>query len=79
MPIYEYKCKICAGSVELFHKSLNIIEIPKCNNCGGENTLEKYISSPNFTLKGSGWYETDFKNSSKKIVVHGVSLKKRSF
>ena len=29
----------------------------------GKGTFEKKISAPAFKLNGSGWYETDFKNS----------------
>jgi len=28
--------------------------------------LKKLVSAAGFQLKGSGWYETDFKNSGKK-------------
>jgi predicted nucleic acid-binding Zn ribbon protein len=36
-----------------------------CTNCGADQ-LQKIISPTSFILKGQGWYETDFKNSSKK-------------
>jgi len=35
---------------------------PRC----GKNTLVKLISAPVFRLKGSGWYETDFKSENDK-------------
>jgi predicted nucleic acid-binding Zn ribbon protein len=28
----------------------------------------KLVSAPGFRLKGGGWYETDFKNGSKKNI-----------
>ena len=28
------------------------------------------ISSPSFRLKGSGWYETDFKTGNKKTILN---------
>jgi predicted nucleic acid-binding Zn ribbon protein len=31
---------------------------PKCDN----QNFVKQVSAANFKLKGSGWYETDFKN-----------------
>lgn len=37
----------------------------KCPECG-KNTLVKLISAPVFRLKGSGWYETDFKSENDK-------------
>jgi putative FmdB family regulatory protein len=36
-----------------------------CPACG-KPQLTKLISAAGFRLKGSGWYETDFKNSGKK-------------
>ena len=38
--------------------------IKVCSECGGE--LKKVISLGSFKLKGSGWYETDYKKSSSK-------------
>ena len=37
-------------------------QCPKCK----ESALKKLISAAAFRLKGTGWYETDFKNSGKK-------------
>ena len=34
-----------------------------CNECGAAE-LQKLISAVAFRLKGTGWYETDFKNGS---------------
>jgi hypothetical protein len=33
----------------------------KCPSCG-RRTMQKLVSAPVFRLKGSGWYETDFKS-----------------
>ncbi len=38
-----------------------------CPSCG-ETTLKKLLSAPVFRLKGSGWYETDFKTANKRNV-----------
>ena len=52
--------------------------LKKCPNCD-KNALNKLISSPSFRLKGSGWYETDFKTGNKKnIVESGTENKKDS-
>ena len=63
MPIYEYQCKSCEESVEKLQKMSDepLIECPKCN----KPSLKRVISSAGFRLKGTGWYETDFKNSGK--------------
>ena len=38
----------------------------KCPACGGEDSLLRLVSAAGFRLKGSGWYQTDFKNSGRK-------------
>jgi predicted nucleic acid-binding Zn ribbon protein len=37
----------------------------KCPECG-KSKLQRLVSAPQFRLKGSGWYETDFKGDSEK-------------
>jgi putative FmdB family regulatory protein len=60
MPFYEYECSNCRFYVEVLQK---ISEQPlrKCPSCG-KSSLKKLVSAPVFRLKGSGWYETDFKS-----------------
>lgn len=60
MPFYEYECGNCKFYSEVMQK---ISEAPlrKCPSCG-RNTFKRLISAPVFRLKGSGWYETDFKS-----------------
>jgi putative FmdB family regulatory protein len=67
MPIYDYKCSNCGQELEIIQK---FSDKPKtlCPNCG-EESLTKQISAPSFRLKGSGWYETDFKTGQKKNLV----------
>jgi putative FmdB family regulatory protein len=64
MPIYEYQCGACG---HVFDSLQKISEAPltKCPDCGAE-ALKKLVSAPAFRLKGSGWYETDFKTGDKK-------------
>ena len=64
MPIYEYACASCDPHLEALQK---ISEDPLvfCPECG-EESLRKKVSAAAFVLKGSGWYETDFKNSGKE-------------
>ena len=62
MPIYEYKCEECGSIFEYFQKiSDNELNVCKCPSKG---KVTKLISSSGFRLKGSGWYETDFKKKS---------------
>ena len=60
MPFYEYQCDACGHHLEALQK---ISEAPlrKCPDCG-KSKLRRLISPPVFRLKGSGWYETDFKS-----------------
>jgi len=64
MPIYEYACASCDHHLEALQKISEdpLIFCPEC----GEESLRKMVSAAAFVLKGSGWYETDFKNSGKE-------------
>jgi len=63
MPIYEYQCQSCGHQFEEIQR---ITDPPTtcCPECK-EKTVSKLISASQFKLKGSGWYETDFKNKPK--------------
>ncbi len=67
MPIYEYRCQSCNHELEALQK-LSDPELSDCPVCGQPN-LKKLISPVGFRLKGSGWYETDFKKSGQKNVA----------
>ena len=60
MPFYEYECQSCKFYTELMQK-ISDPPLVKCPSCG-KRTLQKLVSAPVFRLKGSGWYETDFKS-----------------
>ncbi len=64
MPIYEYDCGHCGHELEVIQK-MSDEPLAFCPECGKE-TLKKKLSAAAFQLKGSGWYETDFKGGSKK-------------
>ncbi|TAK54122.1 MAG: zinc ribbon domain-containing protein [Gammaproteobacteria bacterium] len=59
MPFYEYQCSGCGHHHEELQK-VSARPLRKCPGCG-RNTLRRLVSAPVFRLKGSGWYETDFK------------------
>lgn len=44
----------------------------ECPECGA-SALEKLVSAAAFRLKGSGWYETDFKSGNKRNVAQSDS------
>ena len=42
-----------------------LLDCPVCN----KPNLKRLLSAPSFRLKGSGWYETDFKKDNQRNVV----------
>jgi len=63
MPIYEYRCTQCGHKLEALQK-LSEAPLTLCPSCGKE-ALTKLVSAAGFQLKGSGWYQTDFRGGSK--------------
>ena len=64
MPTYEYKCLKCNYLFEQFQK-ITDDPVTECPNCKGK--VKRLISGgagPIF--KGSGFYQTDYKNTSKR-------------
>jgi putative FmdB family regulatory protein len=76
MPIYEYQCKSCEHEFEALQKMSddNLVNCPECD----KPELKKLISASAFKLKGSGWYESDFKNSKSKKAVAEKTPQKTS-
>lgn len=63
MPTYDYKCDNCGITFEYF-QSMKDNALETCNECGG--SLKRLIGAgagPIF--KGSGFYQTDYKNNGK--------------
>ena len=60
MPIYAYKCAACGFAKDVLQKMSDpaLTECPAC----GKSSFQKQLTAAGFQLKGSGWYETDFKN-----------------
>jgi putative FmdB family regulatory protein len=76
MPIYGYVCKSCEHRFDVLQKMSDdpLVHCPDC----GEPSLQKELSAPKFRLKGSGWYETDFKTGDKRNLHGGDTDKKAS-
>ncbi|NOX08935.1 MAG: zinc ribbon domain-containing protein [Gammaproteobacteria bacterium] len=74
MPIYEYRCENCEHQLEKIQKMSDdpLTDCPKCR----KPALKKIISAAAFRLKGNGWYETDFKQGSKKNIASSDNAKK---
>lgn len=67
MPIYEYQCRSCDHYLEALQKLSDPL-LTDCPECG-KPALKRLISAPNFRLKGSGWYETDFKSGNRRNIA----------
>ena len=67
MPIYEYRCDDCGHQFDAIQKMSDdpLVNCPSC----GKDALKKLLSAPSFQLKGTGWYETDFKTGDKKNIA----------
>ena len=66
MPIYEYKCKKCGNQFEVF-QGISDPEVKSCNVCKGK--VQKLVSLSSFSLKGSGWYVTDYKGKKPPVTA----------
>ncbi len=64
MPIYEYQCTNCEHEFDELQK-MDDAPLTDCPECATA-ALVKLVSAPSFRLKGSGWYETDFKKDNRK-------------
>ena len=64
MPIYAYKCSSCGHTQDVLQK-LSAQPLTDCPACGSA-TYAKQVTAPQFQLKGSGWYVTDFRGGGEK-------------
>ncbi|MEI8345311.1 MAG: FmdB family zinc ribbon protein, partial [Candidatus Omnitrophota bacterium] len=61
MPTYEYRCKKCRKSFDWF-QTMSSEPLKKCIHCKGP--VERQIGAgAGIIFKGSGFYQTDYKNS----------------
>lgn len=61
MPTYEYLCKNCGETIEVF-QSFSDKPLKKHKECGG--ALQKVFHARGIVFKGGGFYATDSKTSS---------------
>ena len=54
MPVYDYKCTQCSGTVEFKREFDDSIEPVCCNQ-----TMSRQWSSPGVVFNGTGFYSTD--------------------
>lgn len=63
MPTYQYECSACGHAFEAL-QSMSEKRLEKCPKCG-KKKLERLIGTgTGIIFKGSGFYETDYKNKS---------------
>jgi putative FmdB family regulatory protein len=62
VPTYSYRCAVCGHAFDI-HQSFSDAALTACPQCDG--ALRKVFSTPAVTFKGSGFYRTDSKSSSK--------------
>lgn len=60
MPIYVYRCSHCGHQQDVLQKMSDPL-LRTCPACG-RDTYEKQVTAAGFRLKGTGWYETDFRH-----------------
>ena len=75
MPIYEYQCAACGHEFDELQKMADepLTDCPECQKAA----LVKLVSAPSFRLKGSGWYETDFKKDKRKNLAEDSNGSKK--
>ena len=64
MPTYIFKNK---KTKEVFEIQMRISELDDYKSSNPQ--FSQIPTAPNFRLKGTGWYETDFKTGSKKNIA----------
>jgi putative FmdB family regulatory protein len=75
VPTYDYRCEKC-GAFEQF-QSIKEDALKVCPKCGSK--VERQISSNvGFVLKGSGFYQNDYKNNSPQASGCGSCSEKSS-
>lgn len=62
MPTYDYECKNCKKTMEIFQK-ISDEKLTKCPYCGKEKLHRLIGSGAGIIFQGTGYYCTDFKNS----------------
>jgi putative FmdB family regulatory protein len=63
MPTYEYTCKGCGETIEVF-QSFSEKPLRRHPECGGD--LQKVFHARGVVFKGSGFYSTDSRSSGSK-------------
>lgn len=72
MPTYTYECTKCGSKQDEFHGMSASPEVA-CSACGSTNVKRLLGIGAGLIFKGSGFYETDYKNKGKGNGTNGKS------
>jgi putative FmdB family regulatory protein len=75
MPTYTYQCQKCEHEMDVFHSMTENPKV-KCEACGSRRTKRLLGTGAGIIFKGSGFYETDYKNGRSKGKSKEESSKK---
>jgi len=65
MPTYTYECKKCGHQMDVFH-TMSATPRVRCEACGSTRMQRLLGTGAGIIFKGSGFYETDYKQNGKK-------------
>lgn len=65
MPTYDYECEACGHSFEKF-QSITAPAVKTCPQCRKRKVRRLIGTGAGVIFKGSGFYQTDYRNSSYK-------------
>lgn len=76
MPTYSYQCKKCDSVQDVFH-AMSAEPRIKCDSCGG-GTKKLMGTGAGIIFKGSGFYETDYKEKKGKAPSDSKKSEKKA-
>jgi putative FmdB family regulatory protein len=65
MPTYEYQCDACENNFDEF-QGINDKPLKKCPKCGKSKLRRVFGTGAAILIKGSGFYQTDYRSESYK-------------
>jgi putative FmdB family regulatory protein len=77
MPTYDYECKACDHSFELFQTISDPVK-RKCPECGKMKLRRLFGTGAALLFKGSGFYQTDYRSESYKEAAKAEKKAKES-
>ena len=63
MPTYEYKCKNCGYSFDIF-QGMNDLLLKTCSSCHTDSLKRLIGTGAGILFKGTGFYQTDYRSDS---------------